>query len=297
LLVLNRSSKKPARIKASQRNNQVSWLFFCQETQRQRRNNMPALAAGVASLSAVTDTTASLSATAATGGTAPYTYQWYRSLITGFTPGAGTLITGATALTLNDSALIPNTTYFYVLVATDSASATVNYTQVTALTQAMNLSQNQFSQTPYVGMPDMRFNASSIGAQVSPNQATALYNGMAVKIDTAISPNGSNYVPQVIGCTANSDSASGFIIYDIKSLSYNAGDRISMALAGTVLYLWATSAITAFNQVQLNLQTGGGVTAKVGASGANIVGYAIDGASASGQLIRVFVQTPSFTFA
>ena len=257
-----------------------------------------AITAGVASLSAVTDTTASLSATAATGASGTVTYQWYRSTTSGFSPGSPTLITGATALTLNDTGLIPNTTYYYVLVATDSVGpTTVDYTQVTALTSPQQLSQNQFGQSPYIGMPDMRYEPNVIAAQVSPNQATALFNGMAVKVDTAITPNGSNTIPQVIGCTADSDSVAGFIIYDIKSLSYVAGDRISLSLSHTVMYLFSTTAITPFTQVQLDLTTGGGVAAKVGSSGANIVGYAIDGASAAGQLIRVFVQTPTFLFA
>jgi len=258
-----------------------------------------ALTAGVATLTAVASTTATLTATAATAGTAPVTYQWYRSTTSGFTPGSGNILTGQTSLVLNDTNLIPNTTYYYVLAASDASPTTVDYTQVTVLTQPAALSQNQFSQTPYVGMPDLRFNASSIAAQVSVNQPSTqvLVNGMAVKIDTAIVQNGSNQLPQVIGATANSDSVAGFIIYDLKSQSYGPGDRISMSLSGQVLYLYSTSAITPFNQVQLDLHTGGGVTAKVGSSGANIVGYAIDGASAAGQLIRVFTQTPSFTFA
>lgn len=255
------------------------------------------LTAGVASLSAVTDTTATLTATAATGGTGSVTYQWYRSETSGFTPGGGNILAGKTSLTLSDSSLIPNTTYYYVLQATDTVPTTVSYTQVTALTQPMSLSQNQFLQSPYIGMPDMRYEPNVIAAQISPNQASALYNGMAVKVDTAVTPTGSNTIPQMIGCTANSDSVAGFIIYDLKSLSYVAGDRISLSLSHTVLYLFSTTAITAFNQVQLDLTTGGGVAAKTGSSGANIVGWAIDGASAAGQLIRVFVQTPSFSFA
>ena len=254
------------------------------------------ITAGVASLSAVTSTTANLSATAATGASGTVTYQWYRSTVTGFTPGTGNILTGQTALTLADTSLIPNTTYYYVLAATDSVGpTTVDYTQVTALTQPATLNQNQFAQTQYVGTPDLRTEPNTIAAQISPNQATALYNGMAVKVDTAITQTGANTLPQVIGCTSDSDNVSGFIIYDLKSQSYNAGDRISLGLTHTVLYLYSTTAITPFTQVTLDLTTGGGVAAKVG--GNNIVGWAIDGASASGQLIRVFLQTPSFLTA
>jgi hypothetical protein len=256
-----------------------------------------AITAGVVSLSAVTSTTASLVATPATAGTAPYTYQWYRSTVTGFSPGSGNILTGQTALTLNDTNLVPNTTYFYVLAATDQVPTTVDYTQVTVLTQPQSMSQNQFSQTPYIGMPDMRYEPNTIAAQVSPNQVAPIYNGMAVKIDTAIVQTGSNGIPQMILATANTDSVAGFVIYDLKSLSYKPGDAMSVGLADTVLYLYSTTAITPFTQVQLDLTTGGGVAAKVGSSGANLVGFAFDGASAAGQLIRVYLKTPSFSFA
>lgn len=250
------------------------------------------LTAGVASLTAVTSTTATLTATAATGGTAPVTYQWYRSTTSGFTPGVGNIITGATSLTLNDTGLIPNTTYFYVLQASDASPTTVSYTQVTVLTQPQVLSQNQFALSPYVGMPDLRYSPNTISAQVSSTQTTPLFNGMAVK---GVAQSTANAIPQVIGCTADADNVLGFIIYDIKSLQYVAGDRVELGLSHTVMYLFSTTAITQFTQVTLDLTTGGGVRAKN--SGDNIVGWALDGASAAGQLVRIFLQTPSFLTA
>jgi hypothetical protein len=255
---------------------------------------MSAIAAGVASLSSNTDTTATLTATAATNPTGTVTYQWGRSL----TNGGFTNISGATSLTLNDSGLIPNTTYYYQLAATDSSGpTTVDYTVVKVLTSAQALSQNQFAQAPYIGAPDLRYALGTISAQISPNQATPLYNGMAVMIDTAVVQTGSNRIPQVIGCTSDTNLVAGFIIYDIKSPSYNAYDRIEMCMMEGVLYLYSTTAIVPFTRVQLDVTTGGGVAAYNQSSGANIVGWAIDGASAAGQLIRVHVQTPTFLFA
>src|SRR5581483_9528523 len=111
------------------------------------------LTAGALTLVSVQSTTASLSSAVATMGTAPYTYQWYRSTTTGFSPVPSNIITGATALTLSDSSLIPNTPYFYKVVATDSASpaATVTSSQLAVTTLATTLSQNQFAQVPVVG--------------------------------------------------------------------------------------------------------------------------------------------------
>jgi hypothetical protein len=78
------------------------------------------------------DTIVSLSATAPTGGTSPYTYQWYRST----TNGQKGSSLGASFQTLieTDTGLTNGTTYYYTLDATDSAGspATVSYTQKSA---------------------------------------------------------------------------------------------------------------------------------------------------------------------
>jgi len=83
------------------------------------------LAPGSISETGYTATTANLAATDASGGTTPYTYQWYRSTASGFTPGGGNIRSGATSLTINDTGLTTGTTYYYVLGYTDAASALV----------------------------------------------------------------------------------------------------------------------------------------------------------------------------
>jgi hypothetical protein len=83
-----------------------------------------ALTAGNA-LALGADGTVALSATAPTGGTAPYTYQWHRS-----TDGSkGAALSGATGLTHDDDTVINDTLYYYTLTATDAVAASVDYTQ------------------------------------------------------------------------------------------------------------------------------------------------------------------------
>lgn len=90
-----------------------------------------ALSSGTPSLTSVTNTTINVTCGAATGGTSPYTYQWYRSTSANFTPGAGNLLTGATSLTLADSTgLSAETAYFYKCVSTGNAAATTTSTQI-----------------------------------------------------------------------------------------------------------------------------------------------------------------------
>ena len=191
-----------------------------------------ATTAGALSQVSVTATTASLLSGAATGGTGPYTYQWYRSVTSGFSPGAGNIIAGATALTLNDTGLTPNTKYYYEVVATDSGSVTGNSSQLAVTTAATTLSPNQFAQTPVVGMIDMRFDYDTVSVQIDPSQATALYAGMAVKVtQTTLSG-----VPMVIGCAADSDEVFGFINFDIKTVAFLAGSMAEVSQAGNVMY-------------------------------------------------------------
>lgn len=257
------------------------------------------LTAGTITLLSVQSNTASLSATAATAGTPPVTYQWYRSTTTGFSPGSGNLISGATALTLNDSGLIPNTTYYYKLVATDAVPNTATYTQVSAVTTPQQLSQNQFAQSPVIGQVDLPYSTNTLSCMISSTQSGTLYPGQAVKI---VGNAGPGIVPQVVACTADTDECIGFLEYDVKQAGFVAGSRVSVSSAGNVLYLYATSQILSFQQVQLDITptttlTSNGVTAIVQYSGANVVGYAIDYAPTPGSLIRVKVTAPSFTFA
>ena len=73
-----------------------------------------------------------LSATQPTGGTAPYTYQWHRSTSSGFAPGAGNALGGATGLSETDTTVANGTTYYYVLRASDNAGDSVYFQEVGA---------------------------------------------------------------------------------------------------------------------------------------------------------------------
>jgi len=248
------------------------------------------LTAGVITLLSTGAQTASLSATAATGGTGPYTYQWYRSTTSGFTPGGGNAVSGATALTLDDTGLIPNTTYYYKLVATDTGHSndTVEYTQVAAVTQTAQ-NQNQLAQSSQLGMIDLRFPYNTVSAQIDVSQATPLYAGWAVKmVDSA------DGVPKVVGCSAEDDEVFGFINFDIKTVQFVAGSLCELSLGGNVIYLYATAAIARMAKVQLDLSQTGGCVKTAADTGDCIVGWAFDKATAAGQLIRVFVKTPYF---
>lgn len=83
------------------------------------------LTAGTATATAG-DTQVTLSATQPTGGTGPYTVQWYRSESSGV---KGDAIIGADAWDDLDTGLTNGTTYYYTPTATDALGATVDYDQ------------------------------------------------------------------------------------------------------------------------------------------------------------------------
>lgn len=250
------------------------------------------LTAGVLSLTSSTDTKATVASTAASGGTGPYTEQLYMSTTTGFSPGVGNIIAGATALSNIVSGLIPNTTYFFKMVYTDTGNSNVTVTsaQLTVVTGAQVLNPNQFAISPYCGELDMQFNPDTISCQIDITQATALYAGAAVKVvDSA------GGVPKVIGCAADSDEVFGFINYDAKSIQFIAGSMCEISQDLNVIYLFSTGAISRGAQVILDLTTMGGVAQATGSSGSTIVGWAFDKFPTSGTLARIKVKTPSYS--
>lgn len=247
-----------------------------------------AITAGVLSQVSVGARIASLLATAVTGDTPPTTYQWYRSTTSGFTPGGGNIIAGATALALNDTGLIPGTQYYYKVVATDTL-ASVTYTQLALATTQESPSPNQFAQTSFLGMIDLRFPTNTVSVQIDVSQVGNLVAGQAVKmVDSA------GGVPKVIGCTADTDEVLGFLNYSPKDASYSAGKLAEISMSQNVMFLLATTAIARGARVTLDVTTKGGVASAV--TGDRLVGWAYDKA-AIGDLFRVFLTTPSFTVA
>lgn len=160
------------------------------------------LIAGTATSSATGATTATVSVVAASGGTSPYTYQWYRSTTSGFTPGGGNIVAGATSLTLNDTGLTTGTTYFYKNVVTDNVSATAISNQVSVTPSASPTTLPAISNTAYIGL-------SAYQGQNNSGQDNAVFynnpnltSALIVRYPIVIPPNTTTSSPVIVSLSA-----------------------------------------------------------------------------------------------
>ena len=256
------------------------------------------LAAGALSIVSVGPNSDVLSSAVATGGTAPYSYQWYRSTATGFSPGPSNILAGATSLSLSDSGLVPGTIYYYKVVATDSASpaATATSAQLVVTTSTLQPNPNQFALSPYLGMLDLRFNGDTLACVFDPAGSGSLVGGQAVKFSVNAAG-----MPLVVPSLAQADVVAGYVNYDIKSAVFGPGNRLEISMAGNVMYLMAAASISrgqSLIQIPAAVAggTNGGVLPVTGSSGFPIVGFALD-TVAIGSLVRVFLQTPPAPYA
>lgn len=256
-----------------------------------------ALTPGVITFIQVLSTQVTLNVTKPSSGTAPFTYQLYRSTTPGFVPGPSNAVgapveSSESSITMQDQGLTPGTTYYYDVIATEDGESpdTADYVQVNTTTAAPTQNPNQFQQSPYLGMIDLRFPTNTVSVLIDMSQQTPLYAGMPVKfVDSA------GGVPKVIGIAADSDEVYGYINFDVKTVAFTAGMSAEISMGQNVMYLYSTEAIArGARVVPNNTVTRGGVAAATGSSAKRIVGWAYDKATASGQLIRVFLKTPTF---
>lgn len=143
---------------------------------------------------------------------------------------------------------------------------------------------SQFSQTPVQGEVDLSFHGSVISGQVDAAQVNALVPGQPVKLATT-----GGGVPKVIGLAANTDQSFGFIAYNLKDIAFPANAACEVAMFGTVMHMTTGGAITRGNSVEVVYTASTVITS----GGTNpVIGFALDKATGSGQLIRVFIQAP-----
>jgi len=186
------------------------------------------LAAGTSSSSGITSSTVTVANTGATGGSQPYAYQWYRSTTSGFTPGSGNAVSGATSLTLNDTGLTSGTTYYYILGATDAASTTVYAAQLSVTTSSSALSNGTVSSS-YVG---------ATVATVTDSGATGGAGGYTYQwyrsTTSGFTPGSGNLISGATGLTLNDTGLSPSTTYYYRNTVTDAASNTATSSQLTV---------------------------------------------------------------
>ena len=185
-----------------------------------------ALTSGTASTTSSGNTIATVTSTAATGGSGGYTYQWCRSTSSGFTPGSGNFVSGATSLTLNDTGLTNGTTYYYVLQSTDSDSVTVNSNQISAAPYAIS-----FAVSPSTSGNGQSVTYTLTGTGTSwTNGTTFSISGVTGASITSQSCNGTSQIGTVI--VSLDGTHTGTITFSNSTDADTATTAITLAVPG-----------------------------------------------------------------
>lgn len=144
---------------------------------------------------------------------------------------------------------------------------------------------NQFGQTPEVGDLDLKEISSVLTGMVNPGASATIVPGQAVKLAN-VAKGG---VPKVIPLAANTDVTFGFAIRNLKDINFVDGDALEVAIAGSIMFMTAGAAIVPQAKVEVVYTTNKVITA----AGTNpLIGFALDKATADGDIIRVMVRTP-----
>lgn len=146
------------------------------------------------------------------------------------------------------------------------------------------LNQNQFINTPIPGLIDLQFDGSVISGVVSNNESVGISAGQAVTMEDS-----AGGTPNFLAAVNNDDAIFGFAAFNLKDIVYLAGNRLEIALKGSVMYMMSGGAISRGGKVEIVAST-----QKVIASGGfnPVVGFAYDKATAANQLIRVWIDSP-----
>lgn len=148
---------------------------------------------------------------------------------------------------------------------------------------------NQFAMSTVRGQLDLLTQGTVISCQVDSAQAVNIQQGEAVKLATT-----AGGVPKVISLAANADVSFGFACRNLKDVDYPASSYLEVAMINSVMTMEAGAAITRGAKVEVVYTTRKVITN----AGTNpVVGFALDTAANSGDLIRVYIITQSYQSA
>jgi hypothetical protein len=221
---------------------------------------------------AVSASQINLSWTASASNCTP-TYDVFRSATSGFTPSSGNQITsGVTSPSFSDTGLTCNTTYFYLMEATDSAGSSAASNQASATTQIC---------------PTTSVQINSGGPAVSPFVADVDFTGGGtINHANTIDLSGvTNPAPMAVYQTARV----GNFTYTIPGFTGRSSHTVRLHFAET---FFSSSGSRTFN-VSINgtqVLTNFDIFAAAGAKNKAVIEQFTENANASGQYVIQFTS-------
>lgn len=150
----------------------------------------------------------------------------------------------------------------------------------------LGTAMNAFAPTGELkGRLDLQANIDSLSCIIDSTQNTAIKAGTPVKVVTT-----SAKLPHIVAA-ASGDLILGFLRQSPRKDSFVAGDVVEVSYGGDVMYLEADAAIDAGSPVNVSDFTDYAVAAPGSTTGSTI-GFALEKATAAGQLVRVLLRTP-----
>lgn len=98
-------------------------------------------------------------------------------------------------------------------------------------------------------------------------------------------------LPHFAPATSDSDNIVGFLEWNVIRAGYVAGTLCQVSPDTNVMYMEASGAINAGVNVAMDSYTN--ITVKAAGAGSKVIGYALEAATAAGQLIRVKIRFAS----
>lgn len=138
---------------------------------------------------------------------------------------------------------------------------------------------NQFKLTNQIG-ETMNVNPSTLSIRLVSTLSGTVKAGDALKFSASEAGD----LP-VMDKAASADQAYAVVLFNAKKATYAANDVVEVALAGSIVTMEASTAINRGSLVSWN-----SVSGKIQSTTTNYLGYTLDIASASGDIVRVFIQ-------
>ncbi len=143
---------------------------------------------------------------------------------------------------------------------------------------------NQFTQSPILGMPDLRSQPNSFFVTINPDsEFTDFQVGTVLKLIAGTGP------AILVDVATPTDEAIGAIPYNLKKNTFAAGDTVQIFGELSVLYLQTSAAVDRGAKVEF-LNTGGSPTVATVSGSNTVLGVALDQGDDTGAIIRVQIK-------